>query len=388
MKSRANCTPSLLPLSFDKYILRSYSLDDYAVRPWDSTSKNGNTEMSNPAPFKQYFASVNNMNTKQRKFYEGWLRAWQRGKKVDVAGQISYLFCYVYSVLGRGAKKALPELIKVRDAYSGEEDFVPYCSQWISDCFVLFGKYHEAIKAYPILSPDSRSSLATSHLLSLKVLVGQHAAGREILTLLGSKVTEFGKKHLNEVMKYADILLRSYEQENGINILREWLNDSPQFHYSVFRGTYSSTSVNIMAYDFSGNKRVMDFVSHLTREAENTVREEGGLPKVGEGWIAETQLYHEIKSALPDMQVLHHARPEWLRNLHLDIYIPELYTAIEYQGIQHQLAVEHFGGEQAFIRRKCLDALKKRRCQRNGVRLIYVYPGYMLSDIIKNLTVD
>ena len=301
--------------------------------------------MSNPPPFKQYFASVNNMNTKQRKFYEGWLKAWQRGKQVDVAGQISYLFCYVYSVLEQGAKKALPELIKVRDAYSGEEDFVPYCSQWISDCFVLLGKYHEAIKAYPTLSPDSRSSLATSHLLSLKVLAGQHATGRDILTLLGPKVTEFGKKHLSEVMKYADILLRSYEHENGINILREWLKDSPQYRYSVFRGTYSSTSVNITAYDFSGNKKVMDFVSQFTREAENTVREEGGLPKVGEGWIAETQLYHEITSALPDMQVLHHARPEWLRNQHLDIYIPELYTAIEYQGIQHQLAVEHFGGE-------------------------------------------
>ena len=344
--------------------------------------------MSNPPPFKQYFASVSNMNAQQREFYEGWLKAWQRGKQVDVAGQISYLFCYVYSVLEQGAKKALPELIKVRDAYSGEEDFVGYCSQWISDCFVLLSKYNEAIKVYPRLSPDSRSSLATSHLLSLKVLVGQHVTGRDILTLLGSRVTEFGKKHLNEVMKYTDVLLRGYEQENRTNILTEWLKDSSQFRYTVFRGTYSSSSANIMAYDFSGNKKVMNFVSQLTREAKNTVREEGGLPKVGEGWITETQLCYEIKSALPGMQVLHHARPEWLRNQHLDIYIPELCTAIEYQGIQHQLAVEHFGGDQAFIRRKRLDALKERRCQRNGVRLIYVYPDYVLSDIIENLTVD
>jgi hypothetical protein len=344
--------------------------------------------MSNPPLFKQYFASVNNMNVKQRKFYEDWLKAWQSGKQIDVAGQISYLFCYVYSVLEQGAQKALPEFIKLRDAYSGEEDFVPYCSQWISDCYVLLGKYQEAVKAYPMLSPDSRSSLATSHLLSIKVLIGEHATGRDILTLLGPKVTEFGRKHLSEVAKYTDILLMNYEQANRIDILREWLKDSPQSRYSVFRGTYSSTSVNITAYDFSRNKKVMGFISRLTREAENTVREEGGLPKVGEGWIAETQLYYEIKSALPSMQVLHHARPEWLRNQHLDIYIPELYTAIEYQGIQHKIAVEHFGGERAFKRRKRLDALKKRRCQRNGVRLIYAYPGYMLPDIIESLIVE
>ena len=136
------------------------------------------------------------------------------------------------------------------------------------------------------------------------------------------------------------------------------------------------------------NKGVVDLVKQLTREAENTVREEADFPKVGEGWVGETELYYGIKTALPNLQIQHHARPDWLHNQHLDIYIPELSIAIEYQGIQHDVPVEYFGGEQAFNHRQRLDTSKRRRCKRNGVHLVYVYPGYVLRDVLEQLRKD
>lgn len=374
--------------------------------------------MSSVPAFKQYYASVSDMNPQQRQFYESWLKAWQKGQPIDVEGQVSYLFCYVYSILEKSAKneppeivhssdgtivshywqakisersaeEALPELIRIRDAYSNEKTFVSGCSRWISDCLVILRRYRKALDAYPVLFPDARSSYATDSLLSLKVSIGSHVSGRDVLTLCGPKVTEFGKKHLDVVMQYIETILRSRELNTEINTLKEWMKDTHRGSYQVFNGTiYNSSVTDIECYSFSMNKGVLDLVKQLTREAENTVREEAGLPKVGEGWVGETELYYEIKTALPNLQIQHHARPDWLHNQHLDIYIPELSIAIEYQGIQHEVPVEYFGGGQAFNHRQRLDTRKRRRCKRNGVHLIYVYPGYVLRDVLEQLRKD
>jgi hypothetical protein len=338
--------------------------------------------ISAPA-FKQYYARTDSMSHRQRQFYDYWLKEWQKGKPISVEGQVSYLFCYLYSVLEKGPEKALPELIRLRDAYSNEEQVFAYCCRWISDCYVVLGQYHDALEAYPILSPDARSSYSTDALLSLKALVGSHVSGRDIITLCGPNVTAFGKKHLNKIIQYIEVILEAQERNTGVNILTEWIKDSRQHPYSVFGGSYHCNTVGITAYDFSLNEKVTDYVEQITREAENTVREEAGIPKVGEGWVGETELYYEIKTAFPNLRVEHHARPEWLHNQHLDIYIPELSIAIEYQGIQHEVPVEYFGGEKAFNHRQHLDAKKRRHCKQNDVHLMYVYPNYILQDIIE-----
>ena len=67
---------------------------------------------------------------------------------------------------------------------------------------------------------------------------------------------------------------------------------------------------------------------------------------------------------------LYQYRPEWLGRQSLDLYIPSLQTAIEYQGIQHYLPVEFFGGEDALDKRQELDRQKKALCNENAVRLI------------------
>ena len=98
-------------------------------------------------------------------------------------------------------------------------------------------------------------------------------------------------------------------------------------------------------------------------------------------WKHELTLFHEVKKLFPD--TLYQYRPEWLGLQSLDLYIPSLKTAIEYQGIQHYYPVDFFGGEEALTDRKEKDLKKKRLCIENDVRLIEW--SYALDPTVKNI---
>lgn len=85
-------------------------------------------------------------------------------------------------------------------------------------------------------------------------------------------------------------------------------------------------------------------------------------------WISEIQLYHLIKIYYPD--AIYQYKTKWLGAQSLDIYIPSIKTAFEYQGKQHYEPVEFFGGIEAFEKGKLRDLRKKDLCVSNGVKLI------------------
>lgn len=85
-------------------------------------------------------------------------------------------------------------------------------------------------------------------------------------------------------------------------------------------------------------------------------------------WKHELSLFQIVHKLYPD--TLYQHRPEWLGRQSLDIYIPSLKTAIEYQGIQHFHPVDFFGGEEALQQRRDLDEQKRILCEENGVQLI------------------
>ncbi|MBR3052576.1 MAG: hypothetical protein IKG59_00415, partial [Firmicutes bacterium] len=70
-------------------------------------------------------------------------------------------------------------------------------------------------------------------------------------------------------------------------------------------------------------------------------------------WKHELSLFHAVRKRHPD--TLYQYRPDWLGRQSLDLYIPSLKTAIEYQGIQHYMPVGFFGGEEALSLRQELD---------------------------------
>lgn len=334
-------------------------------------------------PFQQYFPSKESMRREQRQFYESWLRHWLKEKPLDVQGNISYLFCYVYEILSLPPRDAACRLLPLISAYPTEELFVEYCKRWLSDCYVFLADYRKALAVYPPVSINARGVTCTDHLLSLKLKINEHIAGRDILSLNGPRVTKWGKEHLNDVATYLNISVIAYEKHNNLNLIKKWSRSSYKYAYSVFRGTEHSTTVNIPCYSFSSNEAAVKFSREIMREAENSVREEMNVPHVGEGWIGETELYYAIKDAIPEIEVIQHARPDWLGRQHLDVFIPEYAVALEYQGAQHDEPIEYFGGVAAYRATMRRDTKKKRICTENGISLIDVRPGYKLKEILK-----
>ena len=101
------------------------------------------------------------------------------------------------------------------------------------------------------------------------------------------------------------------------------------------------------------------------------VRTEFGYRGIGEHWVNETMLKHIVTSIFPQYTILVHHRPEWLEGLELDIYVPNIKLAFEYQGIQHFKAVKHWGGKKQLLIQKEHDYRKKMICDKLGITIIY-----------------
>jgi hypothetical protein len=121
------------------------------------------------------------------------------------------------------------------------------------------------------------------------------------------------------------------------------------------------------------------------RGPENEIREILGLPKIGEGWISETKLFYLVKEKFRTHRVLQHGKPKWLGKQHLDIYIPDLNIGIEYQGKQHEVPIDIFGGEISFQENKKRDLRKKKLCEENSCILYEVFPEDDFYVFVENI---
>ena len=134
--------------------------------------------------------------------------------------------------------------------------------------------------------------------------------------------------------------------------------------------------------DFS--ERTKEYSTNI----ENTIREEFDLPKIGEKWKSETELYYMISKFLDkeNIEFMFHYRPDFLQGLELDIYFEtdDKKVGIEYQGLQHFQPIEFFGGEESFKKVVERDKRKMDLCRKNNVQLIYYnYNEEITLDIVK-----
>ena len=256
-----------------------------------------------------------------------------------------------------------------------------------SDCFVLVNDYPNALISIPPLRTDNRLSRWADRVLTLKHLTRTEYSASDLISLFRPNVTAFGKNFLDQIELALDASLPNRESRK--TQLSQWAASSETEKYQLFSGKPigydASNSTNLMEIKFSRNVNVMKDIYNITRDAENKIRESCGLPNVGEGWISETKLFYEIKQAFDDLVVIQHASPFWLGRQHLDIYIPQLRVAVEYQGIQHDKIVNFFGGEEGYKQTKKRDIKKSRLCQSHGIRLIYVRPDYDIKDVIEEI---
>lgn len=103
-------------------------------------------------------------------------------------------------------------------------------------------------------------------------------------------------------------------------------------------------------------------------EADNSFRRDRDIPEIGRGWVSEVALLDLIHTIWPS--AIHQWRPAFLGMQSIDIYVPELSIAIEYQGQQHYEAVDLFGGEEGLLLTKARDEKKRVLLNANNVRLL------------------
>ncbi len=109
-----------------------------------------------------------------------------------------------------------------------------------------------------------------------------------------------------------------------------------------------------------------------------------GCPKcVNKGQYA---LYEKLIKTFPKLDILYEVNNRivsWLDLQRFDIYIPSLNIAIEYDGIQHYIPVEHFGGELGLKQTQERDKLKEQKCKENGCKLFRLKYDYTNKDYLE-----
>ncbi|PGK21415.1 hypothetical protein CN902_27445 [Priestia megaterium] len=90
--------------------------------------------------------------------------------------------------------------------------------------------------------------------------------------------------------------------------------------------------------------------------------------KIPSKWKSEAEMFRLIKEVYPTARM--HASPDWLSPQHLDVYIEDMNIAFEYQGEQHFLSIDFFGGDEGLKKRLKLDQRKKALCLKYGVELV------------------
>jgi hypothetical protein len=193
--------------------------------------------------------------------------------------------------------------------------------------------------------------------------------------------------------KYIKIL-ENFETEDVKKIRRKrWKNlnmKSLWLSYNVNPLSYCNDDPEGNMFNYFIENILHKIFNSIVFGSQNDFRVSKGIPKIGEGWVSETELYYLLEEKFSNEEVIHHGRPKWLGRQHVDIWFPKHKIGIEYQGLQHDEPVDFFGGEEGFIEGQKRDLRKKKLFEENNSTLIEVRKGYELDDIVneikKNIT--
>ena len=353
--------------------------------------------------FKRYNSTPAMMDESQRSFFDFLVNEIEHERYPSVEGNISYLFAYIYPAIQRWNEKGYEyvhdKLLVLVEAYYQEKSFVSHCKEWAYDCLLALEQYDKYLE---LTAPENILPSQIGHSndrCNVFYHIGRPTNYRDILGLFvwSNRVTLTSYTQEN-IFLFSEILDEVFVEETQIH--GPWLErllsaqEQPRKNYkTLFSGVLLMGNKPILSfpfYDFragfsSEYWHFVDVIAALIRKAENRLREQHDLPKIGEGWISETQLYNAVKEAFPQTEVIHHGHTNWLGRQHLDIWLPQWRIAVEYQGLQHFQPVDFFGGITAFEAIRERDVRKKKLCQDNGVMLIVATPDYTHVEIIEQI---
>jgi len=127
--------------------------------------------------------------------------------------------------------------------------------------------------------------------------------------------------------------------------------------------------------------------AHLATRSNNMGGCLSCATKVGQVSVGERTIAEYLESCkIEYIQQYTDSRCKYKSNgvLRFDFYIPELNLLIEYDGAQHFVAVDFFGGEESFKRTQIRDKIKNSWAKENGFNLVrFKYDNFCLG-ILEN----
>jgi len=371
----------------------------------------------------------------QREFYSYWLREYENGNVIPLdSGNLGYLKAYLYEAIRQFIQdKDIGKLetcfAKSRQAYPS--DYAPgqdSLTWWRSDAYVYLKDYE---KAWQLRTSVRRGMLEHWEQRFMDILkirakcADTSIDGASLLSWTRFGLTKFGIENRKEVGELLSEYLNEFQESHGKNFLEyscsqcdlsnpDEINPELLIKFGIVADMEDYKSLSAVCeqhgqdawkpwqlqlfvgpYTFYEDDEhpipchvpyaLKEQVGDLIRHCENRLREMRDLPRVGEGWISEAELFQKLRESFPEEQIIRHARPDWLAPQHLDIYLPVRKVGIEYQGKQHYEPVEYFGGAAAHEELKKRDERKRKLCEEHGCKLIYVSEGYQLENVKASL---
>lgn len=118
----------------------------------------------------------------------------------------------------------------------------------------------------------------------------------------------------------------------------------------------------------------------------NFAKEQSGCPMCKN--TSQNLLYQKLLNDFPNETIQEEASPQWLGLQRFDIYFPKYNIAVEYDGEQHFIPINHFGGKLAFEKIQKMDERKNEKYQENGCKLFRVKFNYSeqdYKDLVNNI---
>lgn len=328
------------------------------------------------------------MSREQRRFFKYWIEELSNGRRVETEDSLTYVSIYLdilaeRFVENKSVEYFMRQIDKISEVYEGTEYLGPFLSRFQTDTYLFVNDYD---KAWYFLRKGQ--SITVQDVLDIRGRCKDTTlSGNDLFKIVGNsktKTTSFGFKHLEALVDDVSAWLSDDYQRDQRNFVERYCK---QFDLGTSSRRLFGNHCQIPATFIPSVVvvAVENEIGELFRESENILREKEGLPRIGEGWISETELFRSLQKQFPDEKIVKHAKPSWLTPQHLDIYFPARNIGIEYQGVQHLMPVDYFGGHAAFESQKARDEKKRRLCDKNNCQLMYVYERYELSELIREI---
>lgn len=346
------------------------------------------------------FKEITECDLDQKHFYKQFKQHFLKGEYIDLKGNDNYSFILLYDLVENNSL----EIDNLLRHFKNLEKYYPKTKGYTNTAIIQKLEYHKDFeKAWDFRRRNGYIPIST--IVKYESRLQRQLVDGDLLSMLGgyTHLTDFGQDNIQEIKSYATTEIDKYVEDKGKPFFDLFLKDGkPLTENQEF---YKDFFISESEYEFYKKiddsqkgakfhigiphiveKAILNQFRVILKNAEDSYRESIGMPKVGEGWISETELFYKISNHFSEDDLIHHASPKWLGRQHLDIYFTEYKIAIEYQGAQHYEPIDFFGGQEAFEKTVERDERKKQLCEKNNCHLIYVEKGYDLNEVLYKIS--